>query len=298
MLMRAIAVAAALVWSVAGAAPQPSTQPGTRAGIQPRIQPANQPGKLLAAPSISAAEVVQKNVAARGGLEAWRRIETMAWSGRVESGAGSGPTLPFLLDLKRPNKTRFEITASEKRFARIFDGTRGWRVRPGNNGAPDVKAFSNEEVAYSRDEFVIDGPLIDYEAKGVALKLAGIDEVEGRKAYLLEVQHSSGANRRVWIDTETFLEVRSDRPSTNPLIKGAPISMYYRDYRTIDGLQIPMTIETRGSATSPPQKIMIDKVALNPQLPGQAFAKPAVPWQRHAIVRVGDQPQGAGRPGP
>jgi outer membrane lipoprotein-sorting protein len=286
MVMRAIAVSAVLVWSVAGAAPQPSTQPGT------------QPAKLLAAPAITAAEVVQKNVAARGGLEAWRRIETMVWTGRVQSGDGGGPTMPFVLDLKRPNKTRFEITAIDKRFARIFDGTRGWRLRPGSNGTPDVKAFSKEEVAYSRDEFVVDGPLIDYEAKGVTLKLAGIDEVEGRKAYLLEVQHSSGASRRVWIDTQTFLEIRSDRPSTNPLIKGAPISVYYRDYRTIDGLQIPTTIETRGAANSAPQKLMIDKVALNPQLPEQAFAKPSTPWQRHAIVRVGEQPQGAGRPGP
>jgi outer membrane lipoprotein-sorting protein len=283
MVMRAIAVAAALAWSVAGAAPQPSTQPGT------------QPARLLAAPTVTANDIVQKNVAARGGLEAWRRIETMVWTGRVESTGGSGPPMPFVLDLKRPNKTRFEITAIDKRSARIFDGTRGWRLRPGSTGSPEVKAFSSGEVAYSRDEFVIDGPLIDYESKGVTLKLAGIDEIEGRKAYLLEVQHSSGANRRVWIDTETFLEVRSDRPSSNPLIKGAPISVYYRNYRTIEGLQIPTIIETRSSATGPAQKLVIEKIALNPALPEQAFAKPATAWQRHAIVRVGgDQPRGAG----
>jgi hypothetical protein len=271
------------------------------ATAQPAMPSATQPAKLLIAPDITVEQVVQKNVAARGGLEAWRRIETMAWKGRVESGTRATPPMPFVMDLQRPNKTRFEVSTIDKRFARIFDGTHGWRVRPGSSGAPEIKAFTKEEAAYARDEFVIDGPLIDYASKGITLKLAGIDEMEGHKAYLLELQSASGAIRRVWIDTETFLEIRSDRPATNPLIKGAPISVYYRDYRTIEGLQIATTIEMRSSATSPPQRLVIEKVALNPEFPAQVFAKPATPWQRRALVRVGgDDPQGkgAGRPGP
>ena len=116
---------------------------------------------------------------------------------------------------------------------------------PGASGAPEVKAFSKEEASYARDEFVIDGPLIDYAAKGVAVKLAGLDDVDGRKAYLLEVTLPSGASRRMWIDAQTFLDVRVDRPSTSPLTKGAPVSIYYSDYRSIDGVMIPHAIESR-----------------------------------------------------
>jgi hypothetical protein len=283
MQIHTIAAIAALVWSAA--APAATVPTPTR----------------LTAPTLSAAQVVEKNIAARGGLEAWRRIETMSWTGRVESAGRSGPAMPFLLELKRPNQTRFEITSVDKRFARIFDGSRGWRIRPGNAGAPDVKAFSKEEAAFAREEFVIEGPLVDHEAKGVNLTLAGVDEMEGRKAYLLVLKLPSGAERRTWIDAETFLELRTDRPSSNPLIKGAPISVYYREYRSIDGVQIPMVIETRNADTTPAQRLVIEKVALNPALPEQAFAKPATTWQRHAIVRVGgDAPHGQGvvRPSP
>jgi len=32
------------------------------------------------APGLTAAQIVEKNAAARGGLEAWRKIQTMSWT--------------------------------------------------------------------------------------------------------------------------------------------------------------------------------------------------------------------------
>jgi len=202
--------------------------------------------------------------------------------------------MPFVMELKRPNKTHFEVAAIDRRFTRIFDGTKGWRSRPGGNGLPEVKAFSKEEVAFSRDEYVIDGPLFDYDAKGVAVKLAGLDEIEGRKAYLLEVTLRGGASRRIWVDAETFLDFRSDRPSTSPLTKGAPVSVYYRDFRPVDGLLIPHMIETRSSSgDGPTQTLVIDRIALNPPLSDEKFAKPSAPASRRHGVTIDARPQAA-----
>jgi len=273
MQLRVIAATAVLVWlPFAASAAAPSQRP------------------LVATPNLTAEQVVARNVTARGGLETWRKIDTMTWIGHVEgAGSSSGP-MPFVLELGRPNKTHFEIRTIDRHFTRIFDGTRGWRIRPSAAGTSEVKPFSSEEVSYARDEFVVDGPLIDHEAKGVVVKLAGLDEIDGRKAYLLELTLPSGANRRVWIDAQSYLEVRSDRPSTHPLAKGMPVSVYYGDYRSINGLMIPFAIESRSAdGTRASEKLVIDKVAINPTLPVQAFAKPAVPWQRHAVVRVGPE---------
>jgi hypothetical protein len=275
MIRRAVAAAAALAWAAAVAATVPHAS-------------APSPGEL------KAEEIVAKNVAARGGLERWRRVETMAWAGHVQDSSGATPPMPFIMQLQRPNKTHFEISSIDKHFSRIFDGTNGWRVRPGGSGLPDLKPFSKEEVAFSHDEFVIGGPLIDYSAKGVALKLAGLDQIEGRKAYLLEVTLPGGASRRIWIDAETFLDFRSDRPSTSPLKPGAPVSVYYRDFRSVDGLLIPHTIETRvTSGAGPSQTLVIDRVALNPKLSAQAFAKPPMAMHRNALVRAVPDPEPA-----
>src|ERR1700758_3855316 len=83
-----------------------------------------------ASPKLSAAEIVEKNVAARGGLQAWRGVQTMVWSGKMGAGGNQRATLPvpapsqmatqkllhsrpaeevqlpFTLDMKRSRKMR------------------------------------------------------------------------------------------------------------------------------------------------------------------------------------------------
>src|SRR5258707_13425239 len=146
------------------------------------------PGPRAAARPLAttAAEVIDRNVAARGGLDAWRKVETMVWLGHLEKGK-EAQRGPFVMTLKRPNLTRFELKEQFNTFTRVFDGAHGWKLRPASDGRPETKAFSSEEVNFSRSEFVIDGPLIDYQAKGVTADLDGVDTVDGRKAYRLSV---------------------------------------------------------------------------------------------------------------
>jgi len=35
---------------------------------------------------LSAAQIVERNVAARGGLQAWRAVQTMSYSGKMDAG--------------------------------------------------------------------------------------------------------------------------------------------------------------------------------------------------------------------
>ncbi|HEV7611744.1 MAG TPA: hypothetical protein VGO37_07720 [Steroidobacteraceae bacterium] len=235
------------------------------------------------APAKTAAEVIERNVAARGGLEAWRKVETMVWLGHLERKTRDAQHVPFVMQLKRPNLTRFELKEQFSQFTRIFDGVHGWKIRPATDGRPETKSFSPEEVNFARAEFVIDGPLIDCVAKGVTADLDGIETVEGQKAYRLSLRLPSGAQRKVWIDTNTNLEVRSDRPATNPLKPGAPVSVYYRNYGSVEGLQIPRGIETGvagGTGAEGTDMLVIDRVLINPKLDADAFMPPTVPLRR------------------
>jgi hypothetical protein len=135
---------------------------------------------------------------------------------------------------------------------------------------------------------VIDGPLIDYQAKGVTADLDGIDMVEGRKAYRLSLKLPSGAERKVWIDIETNLDIRLDRPATNPLNPGAPVSIYYRDYADADGIRVARSIETGVNAggTVAGDKLVIDRVLVNPKLDNGTFALPPTPMRRGGHAHV------------
>src|SRR5258708_1340932 len=216
----------------------------------------------------TAAEVIDRNGAAHGGLDAWRKVETMVWLGHLERGAREAQHIPFVMTLRRPNLTRFELKEQFSQFTRIFDGAHGWKIRPGADGRLETKPFSPEEVNFARTEFVIDGPLIDYQAKGVTTELDGIDTVDGRKAYRLSLKLASGAERKVWIDTKTNLDIRYDRPATNPLKPGAPVSVYYRNYAGEDGLQIARVIQTGGGAGTSgaaPAKLAVGRIVLHPR---------------------------------
>jgi outer membrane lipoprotein-sorting protein len=240
----------------------------------------------VAAPDLSAAQIVENNAVARGGVGAWRKIETMAWAGQVESANAPGRNLPFLLEQKRPNKTRFEIMAASQRSVRIFDGTGGWKLRPSSSGRPELQPYAAEELNFAREAPVIDGPLMDAVAKDAAVTLGGIDEIDGRKAYRLNVRLRSGENRRVWVDAQTFLESRFDRETRNAQGQPGVVSVAYRNYHTFEGLQLPLTIETGAGTGKPVDKLVIDKVALNPQLEDRMFARPNLPVSRRKGVIV------------
>lgn len=263
-------------------------------------------GNAGSQPAKTAEEVIARNVTARGGLEAWRKIESMGWFGYIEHGTVSkdSPQVPFVMQLKRPNLTRFELKEQMTHFTRIFDGQHGWRIRPGADGRPEARAFSPEEVKFAQSEYVIDGPLMDYQAKGVTVALDGIDRVEGHKAYRLSLKLPSGGERKVWIDVKTNLEVRLDRPSNNPFAPGKPVSVYYRDYQAEGGVKLPHVIETvstpAGSPVVTDDRLVIRHVIINPTLEEMAFAPPPTPL-RHgggSLVRIPGSLPGQQGPAP
>jgi hypothetical protein len=224
---------------------------------------------------LTAAQIVAKNEGARGGVEAWRKIQTMVWSGRMESAHTPERVMAFVLDQARPNKTRFDLTAMSQHSERVFDGENGWRSRPQAGGRLDVQPFTLQELKFAREAQTIDGPLIDYRAKGNEVALLGDDLVEGRKAYRLNVRLASGEHEVVWIDAQTFLDVRLDRISFSSAGMPGMVSIVYRDFQIFDGVKIPMVMEMGAGSGKIPDKMIIEKVLLNPVLDARTFKKPA-----------------------
>lgn len=243
------------------------------------------------ATELSAAQIVENNVAARGGLEAWRKIQSMVWIGHIERPNTGAPSLPYVLEQKRPGKTRFEIKAQNQTWVRVYDGTHGWKLRPARNGTPEVEPYTAEELSSAQNGQGIDGPLMDYQAKGIAVMLDGVDDVEGHKAYRLNVKFPSGAINHVWVDAQTFLEVKYDRQSHTTSDQPGTVSVFYRNYETIEGVQIPLMIESGSDTAKAKDKMVIDKVLLNPPLDDQRFAKPSVPGRRNAASVTTAAPQ-------
>jgi outer membrane lipoprotein-sorting protein len=221
--------------------------------------------------AMTAEQIVDKSVEVRGGLQAWRKITTVIWEGHLESARSTVPSLRFRLEEKRPGKSRFEINEPSQRSMRVFNGTGGWKMKLGQDGRPEIKPFTAQEIRFARSAPGLEGPLIDFRAKGSTVELQGTEELEGRKAYRIDVRLSTAEHQTVWIDVETFLESRYDRTAYDASGARGTVSVRFRDYREIEGLAVPSVFEISGAAGGKPDRMVIERVALNPEINDSEF---------------------------
>jgi len=225
-------------------------------------------------PKLTAAQIADKNVAARGGLTAWRAVQSIKMTGRMEVGGKANNELPFTLQMKRPNKQRLTIEFAGQTAVQVFDGKDGWKLRPFLN-RPDPEPFSAEEVSKTADAPGIDGLLVDYAAKGSKIELEGTETVEDKATYRLKLTNKQGHSSHIWIDGTTFLEAKIEDHPRRFDGRMRPVETYLRDYRAVEGLMIAYVSETRVQGVSKSHKMTVENVALNLALSDALFAKPA-----------------------
>ncbi len=226
-----------------------------------------------AAADLSAAQIAERNVAARGGLQAWRAVNTMVMSGQIDAGGKKNATLPFVMTMKRPHKNRFEIRFEGQTALQVFDGTQGWKVRP-FLGRDEVDPYTPAELKSAEASSELDGPLMDYASKGTRIAVEGVDKVDGHRAYKLKLTMKDGSTRHLWIDAGTFLDLKIDGEPRKLDGKMHEVAIYFRDYRPEHGLKVPHVLETAVQGVKQTHRITIERVAVNSPVEDALFAKP------------------------
>lgn len=257
-------------------------------------------------PALDVQHILARNAQARGGQEAWARVQSLRMSGLLDAGRtrvdggrtgmatskvgvaqakaiarkavattgrpdpGSVVRLPFQLDLQRPNKSRLEIPFQGDTAIQVFDGQKGWKLRP-YLGRHDAEPFSSDELRTAANQQPLDGALINAPAKGSKVELVGTEPVDGHTAYKLRVTLQSAEVRHVWVDAKTFLDLKIDSPPRWWDGKLRAVYTYFHDYKLVQGLMVAHRLETRVEGVNGAENIYVDKVALNPVLPQQHF---------------------------
>jgi outer membrane lipoprotein-sorting protein len=232
-------------------------------------------GLRLACPVEAAAqntdEIVAKVLAARGGLEKAKAVQTERITGTIYFNAELYG--PFLAEFKRPGKMHNEVTIQNKTVVRAFNGKdAGWVTNP-FVGKDTPEAMSADEVKDAVNEADFDGPLVDAKAKGNTIELAGTEKVEGRDAYILKVTHKDGQVSSYSFDTKTFLLVKWNGADS---VNGETVTRetYFHDYRDVGGLKFPFELVSNTPGADLTQRIVVDKIELDPQIDEARFGKP------------------------
>jgi hypothetical protein len=200
------------------------------------------------------AEILAKHEAAIG-FAARQKTRTMTSIGKVTQ---MGNTLPVSIIQKRPNKYRFDVHLDDGRITQAFDGTYGWSFNP-FTGA-DTLMLVGPELAQIRESADFDGILHTFRQKGFSIQLVGKMPVGSRSAWKVQIRKPSGETMNFFIDTITYLVIKSD---VGFIIDRMPYvaESVFGDFRRVGGMVLPYLVQTRNGAML--TETRIDTVRLN-----------------------------------
>lgn len=216
-------------------------------------------------------EIVDANIAARGGLVAIEAVQSIRASGTAT--ASGGRVAHVVQEIKRPGLYRLEFASQGTTSVFAHDGEVGWKVAPLQGVLePEVVTPENDSEA-GIDERDIEGPLVNWRAKGHTVELDGSETLPGGVADKLKVTLADGGVRYEYVDEATHQVVRTDKAD---MINGREVwlEQSFSDFREVGGLVFPFHIETH--VTDRPETIIIsvDTVEINPEIDDSQFEFP------------------------
>lgn len=239
-------------------------------------------GAALAAPALcgqeprqlTVNELVDKNIAAKGGPEAIQALKAVQMSGRLLVDSGQ-VELAYVQTKKRPESVRVEATLQGLTLVQAYDGEQGWQISP-FSGRKDPEKMSADDVKSLIEDADIAGPLVDWKAKGSEVEYLGLQDVDGTMAHKLKVKRKNGDTSYVFLDPDHFLEIRI---VSQRLEHGAPIEVEtdLGDYEKVGGVFLPFSIEAGRKGSTHKQKIIINKAEANLPVENAVFQLPAAP---------------------
>lgn len=215
-------------------------------------------------------DIVRRYVEARGGAVKLRAVESLRFTGTMELPDVSAA---FVLELKRPNRMRTEFVVQGQTGVRAFDGQHAWErlPLPGEQARP----MSPEDAAEARAQADVDlSPLVDSQAKGFTVELVGRDRLPGGETWKLVARPREGPARTLHLDVRTHLVVQTIDVRS---VDGKPVEMVTEisDYRPLAGVVFPHRIETGPRGRPERQRLMIQRVEVNPPLEAARFVMPS-----------------------
>jgi hypothetical protein len=237
-------------------------------------------------------KIIDEYIHAEGGARALARIQSLSIAGslHVESADDSSQQSgSYSLITKAPNKLYSEIIIEPQRVVASYNGKSAWGQDSSSGHDPGPHTFTGREAAgWESTARYLNDRLLNAKKDKIAARLVGLDSVNGRPAYHLELTLGPAITRDVFFDLQTHLIVRetvnspgqSAAPATGSsapaaTTAAAPIEQFdYDDYQAVNGIQEPRKIELRRGDQL--YQIAVTRVGINSPVKDVIFDFPHV----------------------
>jgi len=233
---------------------------------------------IMAAPgafAYTAAELAAKNVTAKGGNEQLKAIQSLRLSGKLLVNGGT-LELGYTMLVERPGAIRYEAQLQGLTQVQAYDGTQAWQVNPFQGRKDPEKLSADDAKALGEDAADFLGTHVDYQAKGYNLDYLGTEDIDGTEAHKLRVTRPNGDVAYVYLDPDYFLEIRVVNRRIEHGIPNETITDY-GDYEKVNGVYLPLALESYEKGSSARRKLQIEKAEANIAANKSLFEFPASP---------------------
>ncbi len=217
-------------------------------------------------------EVLDSYYDAIGGAEGWSAIQSLKMTGKMVMGPGM--EAPFTLYQKLPDQHRLEFSFQGMTGVQAIDGDEAWQFMP-FMGKTEPEAMPEEAEEMLREQLDIEGPLINWAAKGHTVEMLGVGQAQGTDAYMVKLTRDNGRIETYYLDGEAFvpffMETTIEMQGTEQA-RETTIS----DYKEVgDGLMLAHSFESRATGMPGGQTITIETVEIDADVSAVEFSMPA-----------------------
>jgi outer membrane lipoprotein-sorting protein len=229
---------------------------------------------LAVAPTVaqtpSVDDIVAKYLAARGGADKLRAVQTVKMTGKISGQPGEVEILSWA---KRPNMMRRESKMKGQTLIVASDGQTVWAVNPLSPTPREVSGPQAAAAKLEASEF--DPVLLDSKDKGHTVELVGKEPVDGIATYHLRVTKKNGPTQEIYLNADTLLESKMTMSIDQGARKGIA-SIDFSNFKAVDGIMVPFKIRQsfEGQAVA---EVTYDSIQFNAPVDDALFRLPGKP---------------------
>jgi len=215
-------------------------------------------------------EIIDNYLENIGGVDAWKKVESMKATGTVTTQMGA---MDMNMISMKPNLVKLTIDVQGMTIVpQAYDGETAWMLMP-FSGDTEPKKMP-EEAAEEMKKQPFQDEFIDYKEKGSTVELLGKKEIDGTETYEVKLVNKDKIEKYYYFDTETFVPIMQKQTMTTGQMKGMTMETYMSDYQEVDGLMIAHSIEQKAGDQSMAE-ITMETIEINPEgLTKEGFAMP------------------------
>ena len=217
----------------------------------------------------TADEIISKYVDAIGGKDKIAGIKTLYKESDIEV---MGNTASSVTNIVNGKGYKMEMDFNGSKIINCITDKGGWSLNP-MMGQSSPEAMPDDQVKSTQSQLFIEGPLVNYQAKGNKVELQGQEAVNGANCFKLKVTTPEGAQITAYVDANTYL---ISKVITKATVSGQDVetTLVFSKYQKTDyGFVVPMSQEL-----TLPQGITLTindkKVEVNKEIDPAIFEKP------------------------